>query len=101
MPASVKSGAKHACQYELDLNPTFQELAAHHGTAVLPTRKAKPLDKARVEAGVQLVERWIQARLRNQTFFSVAELNREIRRLLEILNKRPFQKIAGTRRRRS
>lgn len=98
VPDNVKSGVKHACHYEPDLNPTYQELATHYGTAVLPTRKAKPRDKAKVEAGVQLVERWILARLRNQTFFSFAELNGEIRRLLEILNHRPFQKIAGTRR---
>lgn len=98
VPDNVKSGVKHACHYEPDLNPTYQELATHYGTAVLPTRKAKPRDKAKVEAGVLLVERWILARLRNQTFFSFAELNREILRLLEILNNRPFQKIPGTRR---
>lgn len=81
--------------------PPFQELPAHHGSAVLATGKSKPRAKARVEAEGQLAERWILARLRNQTFFSVAELNREIRRLPEILNNHPFQKIAGTRRRRS
>lgn len=98
VPDNLKSGVKHACHYEPDLNPTYQELATHYGTAVLPTRKAKPRDKAKVEAGVLLVERWILARLRNQTFFSFTELNREIRRLLDILNDRRFQKIAGTRR---
>jgi transposase len=98
VPDNLKSGVKHACYYEPDINPTYQELAAHYGTAVLPTRKAKPRDKAKAEAGVLLVERWILARLRNHTFFSLAELNREIRRLLDLLNDRPFQKIEGSRR---
>jgi transposase len=98
VPDNLKAGVKHACYYEPDINPTYQELAAHYGTTVLPTRTAKPRDKAKAEAGVLLVERWILARLRNQTFFSFAELNREIRQLLELLNDRRFQKIEGTRR---
>ena len=98
VPDNLKSGVKSACLYEPDLNPTYHELAVHYGTAVLPTRKQKPRDKAKVEAGVLVVERWILARLRKLTFFSLAELNREIRRLLAELNERPFQKIEGTRR---
>ena len=98
VPDNLKSGVKQACYYEPDVNPTYQELAAHYGTTVLPTRKAKPRDKAKVEAGVLLVERWILARLRNQTFFSFTELNQQIRRLLDLLNDRRFQKIDGTRR---
>ena len=73
-------------------------MAVHYGTAILPTRPVKPRDKAKAEAGVQLVERWILARLRKHTFFSLAELNREIRRLLDVLNERPFQKLDGCRR---
>ena len=87
-----------ACRYEPDVNPTYQELANHYCTAVLPTRQASPRDKAKVETGVQVAERWILAPLRNHTFFSLAELNREIARLLEGLNDRPFQKLDGTRR---
>jgi transposase len=98
VPDNLKSGVKSACHYEPDVNPTYHELAVHYGTAVLPTRKQKPRDKAKAEAGVLLVERWILARLRKLTFFSLAELNREIRRLLEELNDRPFQKLEGSRR---
>jgi transposase len=65
---------------------------------VLPARVRKPRDKAKAEAGVLLVERWILARLRHLTFFSLVELNAEIRRLLEDLNGRRFQKLEGTRR---
>jgi transposase len=98
VPDNLKSGVRSACYYEPDVNPTYHDLAVHYATAVLPTRTRKPRDKAKVEAGVLVVERWILARLRKLTFFSLAELNREIRRLLDQLNDRPFQKLDGTRR---
>jgi transposase len=98
VPDNLKSGVRSACYYEPDVNPTYHDLAVHYGTAVLPTRKQKPRDKAKVEAGVLVVERWVLARLRKLTFFSLAELNREIRRLLDQLNDRPFQKLEGSRR---
>jgi transposase len=87
----------HAHRYEPDLNPTYQEMAAHYGVAVLPARACKPRDKAKVEAGVLLVERWILARLRHQTFFSLAELNQVIAQLLADLNRRSFKKLPGSR----
>jgi transposase len=95
---NLKSGVSKACRYEPDINPTYQEMAAHYGTAVLPARVRKPRDKAKAEVGVQLVERWILAALRKRTFFSLAELNRAIRELLDKLNNRPFKKLAGSRR---
>jgi transposase len=98
VPDNLKSGVRHACYYEPDVNPTYHDWAVHYGTVVLPTRVRKPRDKAKVEAGVLLVERWILARLRHHTFFSLADLNEEIRRLLELLNDRPFQKLEGSRR---
>jgi transposase len=98
VPDNLGSGVSKACRYEPDANPTYQELANHYGTAVLPTRTASPRDKAKVETGVQIAERWILAPLRNHIFFSLAELNAEIARLLEALNNRPFQKLDGTRR---
>ena len=98
MPDNLKAGVRHACYYDPDLNPSYHEMAVHYGTAVLPTRPIKPRDKAKVEAGVQLVERWILARLRKHTFFSLADFNVEIRRLLDLLNDRPFQKLEGSRR---
>jgi len=98
VPDNLASGVSKACRYEPDVNPTYQELATHYATAVLPTRKAAPRDKAKVENGVLVAERWILAPLRNHTFFSLAELNTEIARLLDALNDRPFQKLDGTRR---
>ena len=76
----------------------MQELAEHYGVAVLPARPRKPQDKAKVEVGVQVVERWILARLRNRRFFTLAELNAAIAGLLAELNQRPFKKLPGCRR---
>lgn len=100
VPDNLASGVRHACYYEPDINPTYHEMACHYGTTVIPARVRKPRDKAKAEAGVLLVERWILARLRNHTFFSLSELNREIARLLDELNDRPFQKLSGSRRTR-
>ncbi len=98
VPDNLRSGVSKAHRYEPDLNPTYADLASHYGVAVLPARVRKPRDKAKAEAGVLLVERWILAVLRHRTFFSLAELNREIARLLEQLNTRPFKKLSGCRR---
>ena len=97
VPDNLKSGVKKPCYYDPDINPTYQNLASHYGVIVLPTRIRKARDKAKVETGVQIVERWILARLRNHKFFGLSELNNEIRRLLEELNNKPFQKLPGTR----
>lgn len=97
VPDNLKDGVKSPCRYEPDLNPTYQEMAAHYGVAVIPSRVRKPRDKAKAEAGVLIVERWILAALRKQTFFSIGELNQAIRELLTKLNSRPFRKMAGSR----
>ena len=73
-------------------------MAAHFGVAVLPARPRKARDKAKAEVGVQVVERWILARLRHRTFFSLRELNAAIAALLRELNARPFRKLPGSRR---
>jgi transposase len=96
-PDNCKPAVSRACRYEPDLNPTYQDMARHYGTAVIPARPAKPRDKAKVEAGVLIAERWIMAALRHQTFFSLADLNRAVRALLEKLNHRPFKKLPGSR----
>ncbi len=98
IPDNLKSGVDKPCRYEPDLNPTYQDLATHYSTAVIPARVRKPKDKAKVEVGVQVVERWILACLRHRRFFSLSELNESIRELLERLNNRPFKKLPGTRR---
>lgn len=97
VPDNLKSGVTRAHLYDPDINPTYQEFASHHGVAVIPARVRRPKDKAKAEVGVQIVERWILAALRNHTFFSLAELNRAIRKLLERLNARPFKKLPGCR----
>jgi transposase len=76
----------------------MQELGEHYDVAVLPARPGRPQDKAKVEVGVQVVERWILARLRNRRFFTLAELNAAIASLLVDLNQRAFKKLPGCRR---
>lgn len=98
VPDNLRSGVSKAHRYEPDINPTYQEMAAHYGVAVIPARARKPRDKAKAEAGVLLVERWILAGLRKQTFFSLHELNAAIGELLVRLNDRPFKKLPGSRR---
>ena len=97
-PDNLKSGVKKPNYYEPDLNPSYQELAEHYHVAVLPARVKKPKDKAHVENGVQNVERWILAVLRNQTFFSIAEANRAIAPLLKELNQKEMQHLGKSRR---
>jgi len=97
VPDNLKSGVNKACRYDPELNPSYQQLAAHYAVAVMPARPYKPKDKAKAEAGVLLVERWIMARLRHQTFFSLAELNQCIRALLTELNQKPFKQMPGNR----
>lgn len=75
----------------------MQELGEHYGVAVLPARPGRPQDKAKVEVGVQVVERWILARLRHRRFFTLVELNRAIAELLVDLNRRAFKKLPGCR----
>ncbi len=98
VPDNLKSAVTHPHLYEPDLNVTYLKMAEHFGVAVIPARSRKPRDKAKVESGVLVVERWILAKLRNRTFFSLAELNQAIAELLVELNRRPFQKLPGCRR---
>jgi len=100
VPDNLKSGVTKTCRYEPDINPTYNDLARHYQTVILPARVKKPRDKAKAEAGVLLVERWILARLRKHTFFNLADLNKEIKKLLEHLNSHPFKKLPGCRRSR-
>lgn len=97
VPDNLKSGVHKACRYEPDINPTYAQFIEHYGTAVLPARPYKPKDKAKVEVGVQIVERWILARLRQQTFVGLNELNQAIRALVILLNQKPFKRLPGTR----
>lgn len=98
VPDNLRSGVTKACFYDPEINPTYAALARHYGVAVLPTRSRKPQDKAKVENAVLVAERWILAKLRDVTFYSLDDLNEAIDRLLTELNERPFQKLEGNRR---
>lgn len=94
---NLKSGVTSPCRYEPEINRTYADMIAHYETVVIPARVRRPQDKAKVEAGVQLVERWILAALRNRKFFSLGELNEAIGELLLKLNGKQFQKLPGSR----
>lgn len=98
VPDNLKSAVTSASYYEPEINPTYAELARHYGFAVIPARPAHPRDKPKVETGVLIAKRWILARLRHRTFYSLAELNAAIRELLEALNNRPLRKLKQSRR---
>jgi len=97
VPDNLKVGVKSPCFYDPELNRAYQELAEHYGAAVLPARVRRPRDKAKAEAGVQGVERWILAPLRNRRFFSLYELNQALWELLADYNRRPFYKLESCR----
>lgn len=97
VPDNLKSGVRRPCRYEPDINPSYQDFAEHYGLAILPARVRKPRDKAKVESGVQGVERWVMAPLRDCTYFSLADLNAALREGLVRYNDRPLSREAGTR----
>lgn len=97
IPDNLRAGVSKACRYDPQLNPSYQQLAEHYQVAIIPARPYKPKDKSKAEVAVQIVERWILARLRHHTFFSLAELNQCIRALLDELNRKPFKKLPGNR----
>lgn len=97
VPDNLKSAVTRASRYEPELNATYADMARHYGIAVLPARPYKPKDKAKAEVAVQVVERWILARLRHHTFHSLTALNAAIRGLLVELNERRFQRLPYSR----
>lgn len=97
VPDNLKAGVIKASFYEPTINRTYQSLAEHYDTAILPTRVCKPKDKAKVEGGVLIISRWIIAALRNRTFYSLEELNDAIALLREKLNHKKMQKRKESR----
>jgi len=100
IPDQLKSGVTRACRYEPGVQRTYNEWSRHYGTTIVPARPRKPRDKAKVEVAVQVVERWILARIRNETFFSLGELNARIAELLEELNAWTMRTYGQSRRER-
>ena len=94
---NLKAGVIKPLWFEPTVNPTFEAMAEHYDTTVLPTRPRKPRDKGKVEGAVLIVERWILARLRNQCFFSIDTLSVAIADLLNDLNNRPMRHIGKSR----
>jgi len=97
VPDQLRSAVARPDRYDPDINQTFNDLAQHYDMVVIPAPPRKPKGKAKVEVGVQIAQRWILARLRNRTFFSLVELNNAVSELLDELNERPFQKLEGNR----
>jgi transposase len=95
---NLRAGVTAACRYEPGINRTYQDMATHYGTAVLPARVRRPRDKAKVETAVLIVSRFILARLRNRRFLSLGELNEAIRELLGDLNARLMRRLGASRR---
>ena len=98
VPDNLKSAVTRADNYDPDVNPDYAAMARHYGAAVMPTRGYKPKDKAHVELSVKLVQRWILARLRNFTFYSIAELNKEIERLAPLYHDKVMKHLGKSRR---
>jgi transposase len=94
---NLKAGVTKPDRYEPTINRTYQDLARHYGIAVVPARPYKPRDKPKVEQSVLLAQRWVLARLRNQRFFSAADLNRAIASHVEDLNKRVMRAYGASR----
>lgn len=99
VPDQLKSGVTTSCIYDPKVQRTYEEMARHYGTSVFPARPRKPKDKAKVEVAVQVVQRWILARMRNEVFSSLQNLNARIAELLEDLNARPMRHYGGKSRR--
>jgi transposase len=97
VPDNPKTGVLRPCRYEPVLHRSYQEMAEHYGTVIIPARIKRPRDKAKVETAVQIAQRQILAALRDQRFFSVPELNQAIDPLLAKLNNQLFQKLEGSR----
>jgi transposase len=98
VPDNLKTGITKPNYYEPGVNLAYQELAEYYQFAVLPARIKKPRDKGSGENGVQNVERWVIAPLRNRKFFSVHEVNQAFIEKLDRLNNKVMQAVGRTRR---
>lgn len=97
VPDNLKSGVTHPCKYEPIINRSYLEMARHYGTTIIPARPYKAKDKAKVEVGILVVQRWILACLRNRTFYNLSDMNQAIKELLEKLNNREMRKLHCSR----
>ncbi|HBM8746866.1 TPA: IS21 family transposase [Escherichia coli] len=91
IPDNLRSAVKKTDRYEPVINDSYQALAEHYGTVIIPARPRKPKDKPKAENGVLIVERWLLARIRNETFHTLRALNARLRELLTDMNNRPMK----------
>jgi transposase len=97
VPDNAKTAVDRGAIYATLINASYNDLAEHYGCAVIPARIRRPKDKALVESGVNIVEKSILAAFRNDTFFSLDELNDAILRKVNEINAAPFQRRPGSR----
>lgn len=97
IPDNLKSGVKKASRYDPDITPAYYQMLSHYNTAAMPTRVASPKDKAKVECGVLIIQRWILARLRKETIYGLIALNARLRELMEFANNKRLKKYPETR----
>ncbi len=98
VPDNLKSGVHKPSFYDPEVNRSYAMMAAHYDVGVLPARPRRPRDKAAVEAGVRFAQSYILGRLRNVTFFSLAECNAAIAAALERMNGREMRRLGMSRR---
>ena len=97
VPDQLKSAVTLASRYEAGVQRTYAELGRHYGTTILPARPRSPRDKAKVEVAVQVAQRWILARMRNEKFDSLGALNARIAELCAELNRRVMRHYKASR----
>lgn len=97
IPDNLKTGVTKNDRYEVTLNRSYQELAEHYDTAIVPARVEHPKDKSLAEGTVKYVSTWIIAALRDRRFFTIDEVQRAVSEKLEELNRFPFKKREGNR----
>lgn len=97
VPDNLRTGVEKPSWYSPVINKTYNEMAEHYGTAVIPARVRKPKDKPNAEGAVGVISTWIVAALRHQKYFTLADLNQSISDKLSEFNNRPFQKKPGSR----
>jgi transposase len=97
VPDNPRALVSQACRYEPTLNATVHDFARHYGVSILPARPYSPKDKASAESAVQVVERWLMARLRHTVLADVHAADAALAALLPSLNERRFQKLDGSR----
>ncbi len=97
VPDNLKAAVWRREREQIVINPAYRECLRHYSTAALPTGVRKPKHKPKAEVGVQIAQRWILFALRDRTFFSLDELNAELKLRTAKMNNHPFKKMPGTR----